>query len=254
MVLSTKTRKKIYYHQLTDDVVQSKKQDFSLSDNYQIIKTGLKPKLIRYCASIFAYLFTYLIKHVKVVGKQKLSSCKDHGYFVYANHTQPVNDAFMPLTLLGSGDYYALANQANWGLPFIGKYLLPYGGLPVGKNIKQSIKLLKAVDQLIKQNKHIVIYPEAHVWPYYTKIRPFDKTSMNFAVSLKTPVFVMTTTYQKPKFFKRPRIVVYIDGPFFADQTLSKKEQQKKLHDTIFNTMKARAKLSNYSYYDYKQK
>ena len=45
-------------------------------------------------------------------------------------------------------NYYAIANQANWGIPVIGKILLPYGGLPVGKTIKQAINLLKAVKAL----------------------------------------------------------------------------------------------------------
>ncbi|WP_297815852.1 1-acyl-sn-glycerol-3-phosphate acyltransferase [uncultured Lactobacillus sp.] len=254
MTTPTKTKKTFYYHQLTDDVVQTKNQNFSLPENYQIIKTGPKCKTIRYLATGFAYLFTYLIKHVRVIGRDKIKNYKNQAYFVYANHTQPVNDAFMPLTLFGSQDYYALANQANWSLPFIGKYLLPYGGLPVGKNLKQSIKLIQAIQTLVKHNKHIVIYPEAHVWPYYTQIRPFDQTSMNFPVSLKAPVFVMTTTYQKSKFFKRPRMIVYLDGPFLADSQLTKKDQQKKLHDQILKTMQTRAKLSNYSYYEYKQK
>lgn len=254
MVNSPKTKKTIYYHQLSDDVVQSKNQNFTLADNYQIIKTGFKNKSIRFLATSFAYLFTYLIKGVKVIGRDKLKDYQAGPYFVYANHTQPVNDAFMPLTLFGGQKFYAVANQANWSIPFIGKFLLPYGGLPVGKNISQSIKLLKAVKTLIRQNKHIVIYPEAHLWPYYTKIRPFDQTSMNFAVSLKVPVFVMTTTYQKPKFFKKPQIVVYIDGPFESDPTLSKKDQQASLHDIIYKTMQSRAKLSNYTYYDYKKK
>lgn len=160
----------------------------------------------------------------------------------------------MPLTLFGWKDYYAIANQANWGIPIIGKILLPYGGLPVGKNIKQAIHLLKAVNTLTKEDAHIIIYPEAHVWPYYTDIRPFPATSFNFSVQTNKPSFVMTTTYQKRKFSKRPRITVYIDGPFFPDTSLPKKLQQKKLHDQVFTQLKDRSKLSNYEYYRYQQR
>lgn len=248
------SKKKVFYYQnLTDDLVKSEQQDFSLPENYQILKHNTASKIFRTLAAGFAYLYTYGILRVKVQGKEKLQPYKNKAYFVYANHTRPVNDAFMPLTLLGVQHYYALASQSNWGIPFIGKYLLPYGGLPVGKNIKESIKLLKAVKNVVKENGHIVIYPEAHVWPYYTKIRPFDDTSMNFPVSLETPSFVMTTTYQKSR-HKRPKIVVYIDGPFFAKEGLPKKAKQEQLHKEIFDQMTKRSKSSKQNYYQYYKK
>ena len=247
-------QKTYYYHELTDDLVESERQNFSLSDDYQIINQNFANKIIRISATGLAYLLSYGKLHIKVVGKEKLIPYKDQGYFVFANHTQPVNDAFMPLTILGSQDYYAIASQSNWGIPFIGKFLLPYGGLPVGKTLKQSVNLLKAIETLIKQNKHIVIYPEAHVWPYYTKIRPFPITSMNFPVTFKTPSFTMTTIYQKRRNSKRPKIVVYIDGPFFTNKNLSKKQQQIQLHDKIYQQLKQRAALSNCSLYHYQKK
>lgn len=255
--MNTKTsqRNVIYYNSLTDDIVKSKQQDFTLPSNYQIIKRTPLNYLMRFLATGFAYLFTYGVMHVKVIGRDKLFKYKHQSYFVYGNHTQMVNDAFMPLTLFGWKDYYAIANQANWGIPIIGKILLPYGGLPVGKNIKQAIHLLKAVNTLTKEDAHIIIYPEANVWPYYTDIRPFPATSFNFPVQTNKPSFVMTTTYQKRKFSKRPRITVYIDGPFFPDTSLPKKLQQKKLHDQVFTQLKDRSKkLSNYEYYRYQQR
>ena len=244
----------IYYNSLSDDIVQSKQQDFTLPDNYQIIKHSPLNYLMRFFTTGFAYLFTYGVMHVKVIGRDKLSKYKNQGYFVYGNHTQMLNDVFMPLTLFGWKNYYAIANQANWGIPVIGKTLLPYGGLPVGKNIKQAIHLLKAVKTLTKENAHIVIYPEAHVWPYYTDIRPFPETSFNFPVQANKASFVMTTTYQKRKFRKRPKIIVYIDGPFFPDISLPKKQQQKKLHDQVFQQLNERSNTSNCSYYKYKKR
>ena len=56
------------------------------------------------------------------------------------------------------------------------------------------------------------------------------------------------------RFGKRPRAVVYIDGPFYPDQTLSRKEAQNKLHDEIQKTLVDRAKLSDYEYCQYIKK
>ena len=100
----------------------------------------------------------------------------------------------------------------------------------------------------------LLIYPESHVWPYYTKIRPFDATSMHFPVKLNAPSFVMTKTYHKKWLSKRPSAVIYIDGPFYPDTNLSRKEAQNKLHDEIWQVMKQRAKNSDYEYCQYIQK
>lgn len=53
----------------------------------------------------------------------------------------------------------------------------------------------------------------------------------------------MTTTYQKRKFGKHPKITVYIDGPFFPDSTLTKKSN-KKLHDQVFEQLKSDLRIA----------
>ena len=34
--------------------------------------------------------------HLKYVGREKLKECRDRGYFIYGNHTQPFADTFIP--------------------------------------------------------------------------------------------------------------------------------------------------------------
>lgn len=253
-----KEKRIYYYSQTTDDVVDSHDQDFILPDDYVILPTSLGAKIwsaiARPLAAAFGWIGFRLFDQVKVVGKEKLQNV-DGGYFIYGNHTRPMGDVFTSLTIFPIKNFYAIANQANWGIPFIGKYLVRYGGLPVGKNMKQSIKLIKAIQTIIKNKKgEILIFPEAHVWPYYTKIRPFDSTSMHFPVKLNAPSFTMTKTYHKRHFFRHPRCIIYIDGPFYPDQSLERKEAQNKLHDEIMQSLTKRAQNSDYEYYQYIQK
>ena len=101
------------------------------------------------------------------------------------------------------------------------------------------------------QNKNVIsIYPEAHVWPYYSKIRNFSSTSFKYPVKLNKPVFVFTTTYKKRK-YRRPKIIVYIDGPFYSDQKLSLKKSQEELRNKVYNTMCLRSKNTDVEYYKY---
>lgn len=250
---------KIYrYTKFDEDVVDNIHQDYQLPDNYPIFPVGFGHRvwnwLARKMVAIVGWVLAHGYYHVHYVGKEKLHQVTDQGYFIYANHTQPVGDVFLPFNILPASRLYLIANQANWGVPVLGKLLVRYGGLPVGQNLRQSAKLIQAVRQVINSQGVVMIYPEAHVWPYYTQIRPFAVTSFNFPVALSAPAFTLTTTYHRPRVGKRPRIVVYIDGPFYPDPCLTKKAAQEKIYKTVRTTLKQRAQKSDYQYYQYVQK
>lgn len=246
-------KRTIYYQNFSDDVVKNKNQNFKLPDNYQILNNKWTNKPVRYLGWGIAKLLTTFLP-IKYVGKEKLKAFKNQGYFVFANHTQAILDPILPILLLGRNKYYGIASQANWGVPVFGSLALPAAGLPVGNNLVQTSKLIRAIQKLIKEDAHILIFPEAHLWPYYTKIRPFPATSMNFPVSSHAPSFVMTTTYQKRKHGRYPQITIYIDGPFYSDTSLSKKEQQQNLCKQISKVMHSRAQKSTYNFYNYERK
>ena len=90
-------------------------------------------------------------------------------------------------------------------------------------------------------------------YPYYTGIRPFPETSFKFVVNENAPAFCITTTYQKRKHRKKPGVTLFVDGPFWPDKTLSRKDRAKKLHDEIYETMLERSKNSTYDYIVYKK-
>ena len=50
------------------------------------------------------------------------------------------------------------------------------------------------------------------------------------------------------------KIITYIDGPFFADETLNPKEARQKLRDQVYQCMVERSKSSDYEYIEYRRK
>ena len=86
--------------------------------------------------------------------------------------------------------------------------MLAYEALQL-KNLLAEEKVIK--EKYIKyygNNHPIIVYPEAHVWPYYTKIRPFKTSAFTFPVEEEKEVYCATTTYQKSKLFKKPKVVM----------------------------------------------
>lgn len=108
------------------------------------------------------------------------------------------------------------------------------------------------IEKRIKEGASITIYPEAHVWPYYTKIRNFSHVSMKFPTITNAPVFAVTNCFQKRKLIKTPKIITYIDGPFYPDSTLSVNENAIALKEKVYYAMVKRCEEnSTYSYHNY---
>lgn len=245
-----------YYKHYTDDFVHGGSRDYKLPDDYvwldERAAVRAASSMIYAAARIFAFLYVRLWRHIRVKNKNVLRQCRDSGCFLYGNHTQPVGDVFIPGYICGSKRIYTIAEQENMGLPVIGRILPLLGALPVPDTFSQMKRFLEAVQTRICGKCCVVVYPEAHVWPYCAKIRPFPLTSFKFPVDYGVPSFCMTVTYRKMHLRKRPGITVYIDGPFYPDQTLGRREAQRKLHDDISRCMKKRSRGS-YEYIRYRE-
>ena len=250
-----KKQNSITYDNYTEDFVTSSNQDYELKSNYKWLNTSIIYKIIStilyFIAYLIALIYCKLFLRVSFQNKEILKEYK--GYYLFGNHTQMIGDALNPLLLTFPRKNYVVASTANLGIPFLGKILPFVGALPIPKKIHEKESLFNTMHTLV-QNHSITIYPEAHLWPYYTKIRPLPVSSFRFPVKDNVPAFTMTTTYQKRKIGKRPKITIYIDGPFYPDDLPTKKEQATSLRDKVFKQMTIRSQKSTYSYIKYQKR
>lgn len=253
-----KEEKKIYYYEsYTDDIIESKNQDYKLKENYKWIHSNIFYRccswLVYGLAYVISLFYCKFILHVKIKNRKVLKKYQKQGYFLYGNHTQPIGDVFIPTHVCKSKRIYVIASPSNLGVAGIGPLLPMLGALPIPNSIKKMNRLYQAIEKRIEQKKCVVIYPEAHVWPYYTKIRPFGTSAFKFPINCNVPSFCMTTTYYKRRFGKKPGIIVYVDGPFKPDEKLNKKEKEQQLCSQIYKCMENRSKNSTYEYVKYKK-
>jgi len=198
----------------------------------------------RIIATPVAFLYTKITFHHKVVNRSVLRQAKGKGYFLYGNHTQDIGDAFMPHMMNFPRQNYTVVHPNNVSIPIIGHITPSLGALPLPDDMEAYRNFRQAIEKRIVQGHAVVIYPEAHIWPYYIHIRPFPETSFAYPVKCESPVFCFVNTYQKRRIGKKPRIVTYIDGPFYADKSLASRQQAKDLRDRVYTCMCEHAKKS----------
>ena len=255
-----------YYTSEQDDPIktdeQERKEKVSLPEGYEYIPkswlTRVKSRLMFSVFWVFGHWYEKCYWKAKFYGREKLKKARGTGYVMYCNHTNPFHDVFGP-ALAADRRIYTVISPVNLKIPKIGPVLPMIGGVPLGTNDAEKKAMNEAVDtRLVKQKKCLVIYPEAHVWPYATKIRKFPAggKSFKYAVRNNLPVFSMTTTYHKRKGNKRdlPRMDIYVDGPFFPDSKLSDEENQEMLAKKVYDSMVKNAKKNTYEYFKYIKK
>jgi 1-acyl-sn-glycerol-3-phosphate acyltransferase len=199
------------------------------------------------------YGYSKIKLRTRYVGKEKLKPYKKQGYFIYSNHTQNFADTFLTSNAIYPKRNFFIVNPENVSMKFLGNSIQMLGAIPIPTERKAMKNFVDAVNQKIKKGYSVTIFPEAHIWPFYTKIRPFKAVSFRYPVELDVPTFCITNTYQfdGKRGFK---LISYIDGPFFASDDLSSIQEKKQdLRNQVYNCMVERSKNSNFEYVKYRK-
>ena len=215
----------IYYEdELNDEFSKSSIEPRIIDENYKYVH---KNPLWNLCSFVLQNILSVPIKilyakikfRIKYIGKEKIKPYRNEGYFIYGNHTQPFADTFIPSIPMYPKRNFLIVNPVNISLKGTGTLVEMLGAMPIPSNKSAMKNFLEAIKQKMNKGYAITIYPEAHIWPYYTKIRPFKDVSFKYPIQLEKPAFCITNTYQSyGKNNKKIKIVSYIDGPFYPNK------------------------------------
>ena len=241
-------KKEIYYSDLLNDEFAGEELKAKKIDGtYKYIRNGFFAKIHHFfwyhmVFRPFSFIYIKLKFHNKIIGKEKLKPYKNETYYMYGNHTLQFGDPYIP-QFMSYKEKYMITNATNVSLPILGK-LTPYlGALPLPDDMKAYKNFLEAIKYHESKKHVLIIYPEAHIWPFYTKIRPFKDDSFAYPIKSNSKVFCFTNTFQK-RGKKGYKVVTYIDGPFESENE-NAREKRKELRDKVYSYMSERSKLSN---------
>ncbi len=249
----------IYYENITDDFTDNENiKTKVIDDNYKYIHKNIFWKFLSFityrCIMIpIAWLYMKIKFDFKIENKSVLKDAKNKGAFLYINHTQTIGDAFIPNVISFPMKVCVIVHPNNISMKFFGKISELSNGLPLPSTSGAAKNFMNAITKCIEEKNIVAIYPEAHVWEYYTKIRNYKEESFRYPAKTGAPTYAVTTTYRKRK-NKNPRIVAYVDGPFYADNNKSYSEQKIELRNKVFDAMNERAKTNDIEYIRYVKK
>jgi len=245
-------RRVIYYtDELSDEFSTAKIKARPIDRNYRYDRNPAACFFwYRMIATLPAILYVKIALHQKTAdteGRKALKAFKKRGEgcYMYGNHTQATGDPLTPNVFCLPKRVSFVVHANNVSMPVLGA-INPYlGAIPLPDDSEAFRNFSACIKGRIERGDALIIYPEAHIWPYYTGIRPFPDMSFGYPARSGAAVFCFTNTYKKRGGLRKPAQVTYIDGPFYPDTDLPLKERTRKLRDQIYRTMCERAKLSD---------
>lgn len=226
---------------------ESKLSNVEIDKNY---KFRIKNPIAKFFANLF-YCFAalvipfivYLAHGVRFRGRRNLRSLKNTGAVAITNHVLYL-DCMMIAQAVFPKKLYFQVLENNMKLPGVRFFMKACGCMPIPR--KQSAKrvYVEETDKILKDEKKFVgIYPEAALWPYYTKIRKFKPGAFHFAVKDDVPIIPVIINFRAPrgiqKWFnmKVRYVTVHIGKPIYANKDLPFNESVTELMERSHNIM-----------------
>lgn len=250
-------KKKTFYYkdELNDDFAPTRDllSGYTTPSDFQYLPANyayrvLSSALYR-CATPIASLWCRLYHGVVIHNRRAVFSVPS-GFFLYGNHTQSVCDAFLP-TLISFPRRSRIVTSPNSVATGLLRTLVPMlGGLPLPSDIRGARRFLNAMQTCVEHGESVTIYPEAHVWPYYNKIRPFPADSFSYPARMKVPVIAFVVTYRRPPLLQdaRPLISVTLSDPILPKNYTNARELRDRVYSFMQTTAEEKKSVARYDY------
>ena len=255
--------KTIYYESFDDDFAGTNINTNHIDENFKFINenpiwNGAAWVLYYVIARPIAWTLMKTVYGMKVENKQAFKKLKGTGYFLYGNHTQ-ILDVFVPPTANGFKRCNFVAGPDAVSIKGVRQIVMMLGAVPIPSTIHGMRKFTEVIERRYKEKRCITVYPEAHIWPYYNKVRPFSTTSFSYPAKLHSPVMAAVTVYRKRtgllSFVKMPARTICVSEPIYPKDDLTVKENSVYLHDEVYKFMCEKTDTpDNYEYIHYELK
>lgn len=204
---------------------------------YSYYQDGIVFKIGRFFAYLTAYTvgrIVCLFKHgIRFTGRENLKVYKQelaNGCITVCNHVFRYD--YMCI-MMGIRPHYQV--YPAWNAKFLDKdrhSVRLTGGIPVPEKLSGLKKFYEAFDRHMSEKAWIHFFPEAAMWPFYQKIRPFKKGAFSLADKHDYPILPLAFSFRNPGKFaklfgaKEPHATLHIGKPIYPDKSIESKPQR----------------------------
>ena len=247
----------VYYRdEVNDDFAGNDIKPHAVTKDFPFLPKGFLWRIFEFIAYylialplvfVICFVFSgYSFKNRAAVRKLR-RECR-RGFFLYCNHTHWL-DAFTAPLLCFPRKAQVLVSPDTVSIKGLRTVVQMLGAIPMPTERDAVPPFVEAINARIEQGRPVMIFPEAHIWPYCAFIRNFKSGSFRYPVKDKVPCIAVCVTYSRRrlKFLKGPKRNIFVSEPFYPDASLPAPEAKQRLRDEVYAWMKKIAeKYSDY--------
>ncbi|MBR3423399.1 MAG: hypothetical protein IKG80_02795 [Clostridia bacterium] len=212
--------------------------------------------LYRIIATPLVFLMAKILFGLRIKNRGSVRKLKKTGFFLYGNHTQNMMDAYTPSLVSFPRRAHIVTGPEAVSIKGIRAVVAMLGAIPLPSVTKGYAPFRKALGYRINERRAVTIYPEAHIWPWYTGIRDFSDASFDYPAEFLVPCVAFATTFRRRKIFKNrhPYLTVTLSDPIFPDESLPRAERRRDMRDRVYAFMKETVSSpDNYAFVKYEK-
>lgn len=167
--------------------------------------------------------FIVLVSHAtRIKGKRNLHTLKNSGAIIVPNHVLYL-DCMIAAQCAYPKKMYLHVMEGSMKIPVLRHLMKALGGMPIPTKVSAKRAFITETNKILKEKKFVCVYPEAALWPYYEKIRPFKSGAFHFAVKNNVPVVPICINFRKQRgLLKKLKVrakfvTVHIGKPIYAN-------------------------------------
>ena len=254
------TERVVYYADpLRDDFADNHISTQEIGADFAYLPQGILYNtfgtLLYYVIAIpVVWLLAKICLGLRMKNRKALRAVRGQAFYLYGNHTQNL-DAVIPAIAAFPQRAYVIAHRDAVSIPGLRTIVQMLGAIPVPSTLAGMEPFAEALEQRAREGACIGIYPEAHVWPYYTGVRPFKSASFRYPARSGRPVVAMAATYRPRRilFWRlRPAMTVTFSEPMYPDPELSARHAQEDLRRRVYDFLvQETSKPGNEAYIQY---
>ena len=174
--------------------------NFEIKDDYKYI---IDNRIFNAFSDLLAIIATPILWIINIVlfgfdvqGVDNLRKVSG-GKVTISNHIHPMDCTMNGLINFPERTYFPTL-ATNFKIPFIRHLIRILYAIPIPKKVTQKEKFFEEIKKALLDGKTVHMYPEAALWPYYEKLRPFKKGAFKMAVDAKCPIVPILYEFKEP--------------------------------------------------------
>ncbi len=185
---------------------------------------------------------SFINKDTEIVGVEKLFAINS-GAIITSNHFSPIENTIVRYAVHKClKKRLAIVSQVtNFAMTGIIGFLMNYANtIPLSNDMRYMARSFTDIlEERVKKNEVVLIYPEQEMWFNYRKPRPPKRGAYHFAAKLNVPLIscfveMVDTAEKDTDEFYKVKYRIHILDVLMPDSTLTAKENSTMLCDTDY--------------------